>query len=132
MIVRAPGRRGGVVHSDPVSGVDVFPTLCDLMNLPKPSELPGQSLIGRWDGKPVDPERPIFAAQGVPGKNRAVMLRTPQFKFTRYDDGGSELYDLRRDPDELENHIDDADYARPRSELKAQVEQWEWQYPRPA
>ena len=129
MIIRAPGRRGGMVHSDPVSGIDVFPTLCELMNLPKPSGIPGQSLFARWDGKPGDSERPIFAAQGVPGKNRALMLRTSKYKYTRYDDGGSELYDLVRDPGELENRVDDPDYVRPLSELKSQVAQWEWQYP---
>ncbi|MCU1260453.1 MAG: sulfatase, partial [Bryobacterales bacterium] len=129
MIVRAPAMPGGVVHRDPVSAIDVFPTLCDLMNLPKPSGIPGQSLVGRWEGKPDDPERPIFAAQGVPGKNRALMLRTSQYKYTRYDDGGSELYDLSRDPDELENRIDYMDYARPLADLKAQVERWERQYP---
>ena len=129
MIIRAPGRHGGVVHTDPVSAIDVFPTLCDLLEMPKPSGVPGQSLVARWDGKPGDPERPIFASQGVPGKNRAVMLRTPQYKFTRFDDGGSELYDLARDPDELDNCIDRADYARPLAELRARVERWERQYP---
>jgi iduronate 2-sulfatase len=129
MIIRAPGRRGGVVCSDPVSGLDVFPTLSELMNLPKPEGIAGQSLVGRWEGKPGDPERAIFAAQGTPGRNRALMLRTPKFKYTRYDDGGSELYDLARDPDELENRVDDPSYARPLAEMRARVERWERQYP---
>src|SRR6185295_3785180 len=94
MIFRAPGRKGGTTNTDPVSGIDVFPTLCDLMGLPKPSGVHGQSLLSRWEGKQSDPERPIFSAQGTPGKNRAVMLRTTRYKLTRYDDGGSELYDL--------------------------------------
>ena len=129
LIIRAPGRPGGVVHSDPVSGIDVFPTLCELMTLPMPSGISGQSLAGRWAGKAGNPERPIFASQGVPGRNRAVMLRTTRYKFTRYDDGGGELYDLEKDPDELENLIDRQDYARPLAELRAQVERWERQYP---
>jgi arylsulfatase A-like enzyme len=129
MIIRAPGRRGGVVQPDPASGIDVFPTLCELMKLPMPSGIPGQSLVSRWDGKRGDPERPIFASQGTPGKNRAIMLRTRQYKYTRYDDGGSELYDVGRDPDELENRIDHPDYARPLADLKSQVERWEHQYP---
>jgi hypothetical protein len=40
------------------------------------------------------------------GGYRAVMLRTPPFKYTRYDDGGSELCDLALDPNELENQGD--------------------------
>jgi len=129
LVIRAPGRRGGVANADPVSGIDVFPTLCDLMSLPKPQGLPGQSLIGRWEGKENDPSRAIFAAQGVPGKNRAVMLRTPRYKFTRFDDGGSELYDLEHDPDELENRANDTVYAPTLRELTNMVAEWERQYP---
>jgi arylsulfatase A-like enzyme len=129
LIIRAPGRRSGVVQPDPVSGVDVFPTLCDLLELPKPTGLHGQSLTGRWEGKERDPERPIFAAQGVPGVNRAVMLRTPRYKFTRYDDGGSELYDLDRDPNELDNRVDHPDYSSALVQLKRQLDEWERRYP---
>jgi hypothetical protein len=57
------------------------------------------------------------------------MLRTPEFKYARYDDGGSELYDLTRDPDELENRADDSAYAGRVGELKALVARWEREYP---
>ena len=129
MIFRAPGRRGGIVQTDPVSGIDVFPTLCDLMGLPKPPNVPGQSLVARWEGRETDPNRTIFSAQGTPGKNRAVMMRTSHYKFTRYDDGGGELYDLDRDPDEFENRLDSPDYAAIRAQLSRQLEEWERQYP---
>jgi len=72
LIIRAPGSRPrGIECADPVSGVDVFPTLCDLMGLPKPDGLQGQSLVGRWEGRDRNPRRPIFSAQGTPGKNFA-------------------------------------------------------------
>jgi arylsulfatase A-like enzyme len=111
MIFRAPGRRTGVVHSDPVSGIDVFPTLCALLGFPQPSGIAGRSLAARWEGGTGEPDRPILAAQGIPGKNRVVMLRTPRYKFARYDDGGNELYDLNRDPGELDNRAGDPEYA---------------------
>jgi arylsulfatase A-like enzyme len=129
MIFRAAGRKPGVVRTDPASGIDVFPTLCDLMGLPKPPNVPGQSLVGRWEGRESDPNRTIFSAQGTPGKSRAVMMRTPQYKFTRFDDGGGELYDLDRDPDELENRLDSPDYAAVRAQLSRQLDEWERQYP---
>jgi len=129
MIFRAPGRAGGIVRTDPVSGVDLFPTLCDLMGLPGPRNIPGQSLVKRWEGAESDPDRPIFAAQGIPGKNRAVMLRTKRFKYARYDDGGSELYDLMNDPDELDNVVDSAAYAEPLAQIKKQLDENERHYP---
>jgi uncharacterized sulfatase len=130
LILRAPGARPrGVLNNDPVSGIDVYPTLCDLLSLPKPKDLHGVSLVGRWEGRIRDPERVIFSFQGTPGKDRAVMMRTPQFKLTRYDDGGAELYDMVKDPDELDNRIDDAAYAPVRERLTRQLEDWEWRYP---
>jgi arylsulfatase A-like enzyme len=129
MVLRAPGRRGGITRSDPVSGIDVFPTLCDVLGLPKPAAIAGQSLVSRWDGKESQPDRAIFSSQGVPGKNRAVMLRTARYKLTRFDDGGGELYDLERDPNELENRIDSADSRPVREELTRQLEAWEKRYP---
>jgi arylsulfatase A-like enzyme len=118
------------VTADPVSGIDVFPTLCDLLDLPKPAGMHGQSLTGRWEGKERDPERTIFAAQGAPGKNRAAMLRTPRYKFTRYDDGGTELYDLAQDPNELDNRVDRAEYADTARRMKNQLDDWEQKYSR--
>jgi arylsulfatase A-like enzyme len=129
MIFRARGRSAGIVRTDPVSGIDVFPTLCDLMGLPKPAGIPGQSLLSRWEGKYSQPDRPIFSGQGTPGKNRAVMLRTPHFKYTRYDDGGGELYDLDHDPNEFDNQLDSPVYARTREQLKQQLDRFEREYP---
>jgi arylsulfatase A-like enzyme len=129
MIFRAPGRQAGIVRTDPVSGIDVFPTLCDLMGLSKPQRIPGQSMVSRWEGRESDPNRTIFSAQGIPGRNRAVMMRTPRYKFTRYDDGGGELYDLDRDPDELENRLESREYDKVRAQLSQQLDEWDQRYP---
>jgi len=126
MILRAPGARPrGTVCADPVSGTDVFPTLCDLMGLAAPRHVHGESLVSRWEGHAKNPERPIFAVQGTPGKNRAMMVRTPQFKYARYDDGGAELYDLTRDPNELDNRADDPAYRATATALARQLEDWD-------
>jgi choline-sulfatase len=123
MIFAAPGESSaglprGVVQKDPVSGVDVYPTLCEFMGLPAPGPIDGESLVSRWRGDVVRPNREILSGQGVPGKNRARMLRTPKFKSTRYDDGGEELYDLERDSDELENLVVEPKYAKMVAEFR--------------
>jgi arylsulfatase A-like enzyme len=129
MIFRVPGRPAGV-NANPVSAIDVFPTLCDLMRLPPaPGGIPGESLVKRWEGKESNPDRPIFAGQGTPGKNRAVMMRTPQYKLTRFDDGGGELYDLANDPNELNNIIDRPEIAPVKADLQRRLEAWERRYP---
>ena len=57
------------------------------------------------------------------------MMRTPTYKYSRYDDGGEELYDLRRDPNELQNQSDSLEYASIAAKLKQQLEEWELKYP---
>ena len=54
-----------------------------------------------------------------------MMIRTPEFKYGRYDDGGAELYDLKRDPDELENRVDDPHYRETVAALGRQLDEWD-------
>jgi hypothetical protein len=73
----------------------------------------------------------IFASQGTPGKDRAIMMRTPQFKLTRvgYDDGGGEAHDLAKDPDESDKCIDHAAYSSTCASLTGALEEWEHRHP---
>lgn len=50
----------GVVAAEPVSLVDITPTLLDLAGLPVPSDLEGRSLRPALEGRPLPP-RPVFA-----------------------------------------------------------------------
>ena len=126
LVIRAPGSRPrNAACADQVSGVDVFPTLCDLLGLPKPDRVQGQSLVKRWEGRESNLTRPILSAQGIPGKNRAMMVRTPEYKYATYDDGGTEFYDLARDPDELDNRVEDRAYRAVVEKLARQLGDWE-------
>ncbi len=55
---------------------------------------------------------------------RAKMIRTKTHKLIYRLNGHHELYDLKADPDELENRIDDPEYSAVISELKDQLIQW--------
>ena len=130
MLMRAPGGRPrDIRRTDPVSGVDVFPTLCQLLGLPAPSGVHGESLVERWEKGDRNPDRPIFAAQGVAGKNRAVMVRTQEYKFARYDDGGEELYDLARDPHELVNCANDSSFQPVLMTMRRMMAEWQERCP---
>jgi arylsulfatase A-like enzyme len=52
------------------------------------------------------------------------MLRTRDFKYTRYVDQGEELYDLRNDPEEMVNLAADAGYQQPKRDLAAELDRW--------
>lgn len=62
-IIRWPGRvEPGTIVSDPVSGVDLLPTLCELaaVDPPRDRALDGASLVPLLQGEPVERERPLY------------------------------------------------------------------------
>ncbi len=85
----------------PTELLDLYPTLVDLLHLPKPElALEGESLAGLL----ADPEhgvdkQPAITSHG-PGNHS---VRDATHRLIRYADGSLELYDVVRDPDELNN-----------------------------
>jgi arylsulfatase A-like enzyme len=77
----------------------IYPTLMDLCGLPLPSHVQGSSI------RPLlaDPQ----AAWNLPAittfRQNNHSIRSESFRYTRYADGGEELYDESRDPHEWMN-----------------------------
>lgn len=79
LIVRAPMiKQPGIQSRAVVETVDVFPTLCDLCDLPKPTHLDGQSLLPCLD----DAEAPGRPAISYWRENDSV--RTDRFRLIRH------------------------------------------------
>lgn len=100
MIWRAPGTTpAGELCERAIDFTTVFPTLCDLAALPKPSHLDGQSMLSLLR----DPNAPwTYPAITTHGRlNHAV--RTDKFRYIRYENGDQELYDCVSDPLEYTN-----------------------------
>ncbi|MCY3796789.1 MAG: sulfatase-like hydrolase/transferase [Chloroflexi bacterium] len=69
---------------------------------------------------------PRVQLQGSEGgeHSKATMCRTRDFKYVRRLYESDELYDLRRDPSELQNRIDDPAYAAVVTELRERMLTW--------
>lgn len=107
---------------EPVELLDIFPTLCELADVPTPRGLDGKSLAGliRTE-RNADPE--AYAVSQYPRGNRmGYTLRTAAYRYTVWVDWKDrrsdfdrivceELYDYRVDPDEQANLMDRDDYA---------------------
>jgi arylsulfatase A-like enzyme len=65
--------------------------------------------------------RLIQQRQEGPAHTKAVMCRTKEFKYVRRLYESDELYDLRGDPSELDNRIDDPSLADVLAELKERL-----------
>lgn len=97
LLIRAPGllEPGGGFDS-PVSLLDLAPTLTDIAGIPRPAQFEGESLLGITAD--IARQRPAEMRWGD-----AVSTRIGKWRWTRYPDGGEELYDLSVDPREYNN-----------------------------
>lgn len=117
LMINAPGvTRPGGVCPRPVSMLDIYPTLMELTGLKAPGGLEGQTLVP-WLKNPKAPKKdPVVTTYGF--RNHAV--RSEQWRYIRYSDGGEELYDRTKDPDEWTNLA-----ARPElAAVKADLARW--------
>ena len=97
----------------PVSLIDIYPTLIDLCGLPKRKGLDGQSLMPLLRNPEVKWERPVVITHGL--NNHAVQMGN--WRYIRYRDGGQELYDHERDPNEWTNLALTPKYSPQKTEL---------------
>lgn len=99
LLVRGPGVAKREV-SEPVSLIDLGPTVLDLFALPIPADYMGQSLVPLLEGKDVELDRPILAE----GRLRRALFERNGLKVI-VDERRKvvEAFDLNRDPDELVN-----------------------------
>jgi arylsulfatase A-like enzyme len=97
LLIRAPWLlEPGGSFDQPVSLLDLAPTLTDIAGIATPAQFEGQSLIGITSQ--TASERPAHMRWGD-----AVSTRVGKWRWTRYADGGEELYDLEADPKEYNN-----------------------------
>jgi len=143
LIIRLPGagrqttRVGGLTEH-----VDIYPTLCDLADLPHPEGfLEGSSLVPLLNAPRAEFKKAVFAHRKHMWHDRikaydvAHTVRTQRYRLTRYlDDSGealyTELFDYQEDPEERENFADDPGHASALRELDKYLEVG-WQAARP-
>jgi arylsulfatase A-like enzyme len=63
LIVRAPGVEGGRTVEDPVSQIDLVPTLCDALGQSRPDHLQGNSLLALLQGHAEEPPEPYVVVE---------------------------------------------------------------------
>jgi N-sulfoglucosamine sulfohydrolase len=155
LIMRGPGLfTGGRVCDAMISQIDVFPTLCDVLGIDRPSWLEGKSFLPVLQGETKEINDAIFSEvtyHAAYEPKRAV--RTQRWKYIRRygdkqtpvlpncDDGLSKslwveygwrqhvlakeaLYDLVFDPGEHQNLVSDAAYGSVLNEMRSSLDGW--------
>ncbi|HKE26625.1 MAG TPA: sulfatase [Bryobacteraceae bacterium] len=155
LIMRGPGGfSGGKVNDAMVSQLDIFPTLCDLLDIEKPVWLEGTSVMPLMRGQASPIHDEIFAEVNYHAAYEpARAVRTARWKYIRRFDGrqhpnlpncddgfsktywldngwrdrtvdGEQLYDLVFDPNEMRNLAADASFAAALDDMRKRLARW--------
>ncbi len=130
-MIAGPGIKQGREVTRPAMDVDMTRTVLAMAGAKPGRTMDGVSLLKAAKGKqglpqrdiPLEASRPLFTystpltAYDVPYYG----VKTPQYKYVNWSFGDKELYDLKNDPDELENLAGDPAMAGLMAELEAEA-----------
>jgi arylsulfatase A-like enzyme len=123
LVIRGPGVRGGAEVKALTANIDLAPTIADLAGVAVPSFVDGRSLMPLLDGGRQWERRALLIEDlsvdrrseerdgGGPPVPPFRAIRTDELVYVEYATGERELYDLDRDPYELDNLAGQVDRA---------------------
>lgn len=113
-----------------IENIDIAPTILDLAGVPIPEKMQGRSFLPLLEGKDIPWRHEIFYEYywewAYPQTPTIFGVRTDRYKYI-YNWGIwdiNELYDLEKDPYEMNNLIRDPEYQDVAKKLKKQM--WDW------
>lgn len=105
-----PVPAGGATVPEPVSLIDIVPTLCELVGV-EPIRVDGRSLLPALGGEPLE-RGPVFVEYHSEGVYAPCWLRRDgDLKYVYVHGAGEQLFDVRADPDELVDLAGRPEYA---------------------
>lgn len=105
-----------------VSGLDLPATICAMTGNDAPPQTRGRSLLPILKDDRAAWREFLVSESHITGR----MVRTPEYKLIRYEgDATAQLFDLRDDPGEMHNRIDDGALADVRRELEQRLTDWD-------
>lgn len=108
LIWYVPGlTQGGGISTRPVDFTAIYPTLTELAGIPAPAHLEGVSIRPLLADPKAEWTRPAISTW-LPNNHS---IRSEDWRYTRYADGGEELYDHRSDPYEWANLASKPEFA---------------------
>jgi iduronate 2-sulfatase len=113
LLFSAPNLPKGKIIDTPSEMLSIYPTLVDLCGLPAYERNEGKNLVPTMLGA----ESENSVAITTFGMNNHG-IRTSDFRYIQYEDGGEELYDHNSDPNEWTNIAGEAEYFAVKKDMK--------------
>lgn len=131
MIVWAPGMiKIGSVIPQMILNIDIAPTFLELAGIPKPVQMQGQSFLPLLKGENITWRNKIFYEyyweQAFPQTPTTFAVRTDRYKYISYNGVWdiNELYDLEKDPHEMNNLIREKQMDKMGLSLRDELNNW--------
>jgi arylsulfatase A-like enzyme len=122
LVISGPGLPRGKSTAAFTYLLDLFPTLCDLLDLPRPAGLEGESLRPLWEGRKKRVRDSVF----LPFMRFQRAVRDERWKLVAYPRISHwQLFDLQTDPHETANVIDKPENAEQVTRLRSLMQQWQ-------
>jgi len=122
LLVRGPGFPEGERAGRLVGNVDLAPTILDLADAKPDLAVDGRSMLP-FEREIDDRRGEVLLEVYERDHGRFVGLRTRRYVYAEYDGRDTEMYDLKRDPEQLESVHADARYADVRARLADRLSQ---------
>lgn len=103
----------GRTVTDGVSLINIYKTLAEMTGIEGPDYLDGYSLVPQLKDSSIPLPEPAICSWG----RGNYTVRDEKFRYTRYFNGGEELYFHSQDPDEWTNLADNPEYAAEKARL---------------
>ncbi|PCI35296.1 MAG: iduronate sulfatase [Flavobacteriaceae bacterium] len=107
----------GSTYSEAVSLINVYKTIADYTKVKTPDYVDGESLLPIVNNQSILLENPTITSWG----RGNYSVRTKQYRYIQYFDGGEELYNHYNDPNEWKNLANDTNYKSLKNELKGHL-----------
>jgi arylsulfatase A-like enzyme len=113
-----------------VLNIDIGPTILEMAGVKKPVQMEGESFLPILKGQQVPWRDKVFYEyyweNAFPSTPTMFSIRTDQYKFIRSQGVWdiNELYDLKQDPDEINNLIRSPQHQEVAKNLNGQL--WDW------
>ena len=124
LLVRGPGVPAGETSDALVGNVDLAPTIAQIAEAKPTLEVDGQSILSLARNPASSTDRALLLESLVRDKSTYygypyAAIRSGHFLYVDYETGDEELYNLARDPDELDSVAGEPRYAAKQRALAA-------------